>query len=90
MPNDKQGRKDKALEIMGLMAELDPRKIALEEKVQNLTDVLILQEVKEGFTDHRGGSKEISTLEKVYGFEDILKELKEVTSPSLAYPNFNY
>jgi tetratricopeptide (TPR) repeat protein len=118
---DKQGRKDKALGIMGLMAELDPRKIALEEKVQNLTDVLILQKVKEGFTDHRGGSegdgceggkkknffdlnaelemegpvelggsKEISTLEKVYGFEDILKELKEVTSPSLAYPNFNY
>jgi len=118
---DKQGRKDKALEIMGLMAELDPRKIALEEKVQNLNDVLILPEVRESFSDtpggsesddfeggkkknffdlnaelemespvEIGGSKQISTLEKVYGFEDILKELKVVTSPSLAYPDFNY
>jgi tetratricopeptide (TPR) repeat protein len=118
---DKQGRKDKALGIMGLMAELDPRKIALEEKVQIFNEVMILQEVKEGVTDQPegsegdgcegekrknffdlnaelgmggpdalGGPKEVSTLEKVYGFKDILKELKEVNSSSLAYPNFNY
>jgi len=117
---DKQGRKDKALGIMGLMAELDPRKIALEEKVQNFNEVMILQEDKEGVTDQPegsegdgcegekrknffdlnaelgmggpdalGGPKEVSTLEKVYGFKDILKELKEVNSSSLAYPNFN-
>ncbi len=35
------------------------------------------------------GFKEIS-LDKMYGFEEILKELKELAGPSKAYPNFNY
>ncbi len=35
------------------------------------------------------GFKEIS-LDKVYGFEEILKELKDLAGPSKAYPNFNY
>ena len=35
------------------------------------------------------GFKEIS-LDKIYGFEEILKELKDLAGPSKAYPNFNY
>ena len=35
------------------------------------------------------GFKEIS-LDKMYGFEEILKELKDLAGPSKAYPNFNY
>jgi tetratricopeptide (TPR) repeat protein len=117
---DKQGRKDKALEIMGLMAELDPRKIALEEKVQTFDEVMLRPSGEEGFpiqpeeleretcegekknffdlnaeletssSGELGISKEVSTSEKIYGFEDILRELQDVNSSSLAYPNFNY
>ena len=35
------------------------------------------------------GSKEIVT-EKMSGFDDILRELKEISGPSTAYPHFNY
>jgi hypothetical protein len=35
------------------------------------------------------GFKEIC-LDKMYGFEEILKELKDLAGPSKAYPNFNY
>jgi len=35
------------------------------------------------------GGKEIST-EKIYGFEAILKELKESAPPDKVYPNFHY
>jgi len=35
-------------------------------------------------------SKEISQGEKVYGFEEIFKELKETSGPSAVDPNFNY
>ena len=34
-------------------------------------------------------AKEVST-QKGSGFEDILKELKEISGPSTAYPQFNY
>lgn len=36
-----------------------------------------------------GGPKEVST-RKMSGFDDILKELKEISGPSTAYPQFNY
>jgi tetratricopeptide (TPR) repeat protein len=117
---DKLGRKDEALEIMGLMAELDPRKIDLDEKALNISKILKSQEDKDGFTEQPewaegnvgakvrknffdlnaelglgspielGGVKEVSTSEKVYGAKDLLEELEEVISSSLAYPNFNY
>jgi tetratricopeptide (TPR) repeat protein len=35
------------------------------------------------------GAKEVAT-QKMAGFEDILKELKETSGPSPAYPQFNY
>jgi tetratricopeptide (TPR) repeat protein len=34
--------------------------------------------------------KEVATQERVYGFDDLLKELKETTGPSAVYPTFNY
>ena len=37
-----------------------------------------------------GSLKEISTMEKIYGFEEIFKELKETSGPSAVDPNFNY
>jgi len=35
-------------------------------------------------------AQEISTLEKIYGVEDIFKELKEISGPSVVGPHFNY
>jgi tetratricopeptide (TPR) repeat protein len=36
------------------------------------------------------GSQEVPTLEKLYGIEDIFKELKETSGPSAVDPYFNY
>lgn len=118
---DQLGMKDKALEVMGLMAELDPRKITLEEKVASFKEIAQLEEVekeaasgeevfggdisgnkgKQGLFDFKAqlemadqeeevDVKEVSTQGKVYGFDDLLKELKETTGPSAVYPIFNY
>jgi len=118
---DQLGMKDKALEVMGLMAELDPRKITLEEKVASFKEIVQLEEVEEEsasagevFAGGVSGNKkkqvlfdfkaqlemaeqegevdvkEVSTQGKVYGFDDLLKELKETTGPSAVYPFFNY
>jgi tetratricopeptide (TPR) repeat protein len=118
---DQLGMKDKALEVMGLMAELDPRKMAPEEKVKNLQEIMKSGEVegkeveapevpiedlsgeekKKVLFDFKGqlekeepaggfDLKEVATQERVYGFDDLLKELKETTGPSAVYPTFNY
>ena len=116
---DSLGMKEKALEVMGMMAEMDPRKITREEKDQNFKDIMKLQEgeATNGIDIHEGSYaeaeqkitffdlsaeldkaepvelkdfKEISSLEKVYGVEEIFNELKETSGPSLAFPDFNY
>jgi tetratricopeptide (TPR) repeat protein len=119
---DTQGLKDRAVEVLNLMADMDPRKSDSKEKISTHQDNLPSpketaaakagqppalaaesrgeQEKKEFFdlgamlesvgpppmTD----SKEISQVEKVYGFEEIFKELKETSGPSAVDPNFNY
>lgn len=117
---EKAGMKGKALEVMGLMAELDPRKIALQDKVQNFKEILRAQageggsgeseelaegvsrsgekkeffdlgaELEAGEALDLGRPKEISSVDKFYGFGAILKELKDLTGPSKVYPDFNY
>jgi len=116
------GDEEKILEILGLMAELNPQKFALDERIQigqgprldleNSLDVdsasesLDLEipppETSKVFFDlcaelqkkdpkskHLKIVKEICT-EKLFGFDEILKELQEVGGQSRVYPNFNY
>ena len=106
------GQKDKTLEIVGLMAELDHQKFNLDEKAylkyRLFKECLKVQEtgdrgerlITEGFFDLGSeleknepigaiGFKEIS-MDKIYDFKEISKELKELAGPSKAYPNFNY
>ena len=118
---DSLGQKDKSLEVMALMADMDPRKADGKENVktskqtvffqntapifhlQNETprpEVLSKKPEKDYFdlgaeletlepakiTDY----KKINTMEKVYGFEEIFKELKQTSGPSVVDPNFNY
>lgn len=119
---DNQGAKDKALEVLSLMADMDPRKGDLKEKIQVYKHNINLDKEGEGAgADHPGALlpappveekkgvffdlgavlesaeppemtdfKEISTMEKIYGFEEIFKELKETSGPSAVDPNFNY
>lgn len=116
---DSMGMKEKALEVMGMMAEMDPRKITQKENGQIFYDIIKPQEegVLNEIDIHGGGDakaeqkipffdlsaeldkdepvelkdfKEISSLEKVYGVEEIFNELKETAGPSLAFPDFNY
>jgi tetratricopeptide (TPR) repeat protein len=126
---DGQGLKDKALEVLSLMADMDPRKTDLKEKIKiakhqtdkptsgmgataadgaafgeppplppdfppmgekkaDLFDLGAMLESAEA--PQEGGLKEISPMEKIYGFEEIFKELKENSGPSAVDPNFNY
>jgi tetratricopeptide (TPR) repeat protein len=127
---DSQGMKDKALEVLSLMADMDPRKSDLKEKIKVAKarmggreisgmgataadrdalgpppplppDLPALGEKKPDFYDlgamlesaeaPQGASlKEISPMEKIYGFEEIFRELKENSGPSAVDPNFNY
>jgi tetratricopeptide (TPR) repeat protein len=119
---DRQGEKSKALEILSLMADMDPRKGDLKEKIQtykhnispnkkgegeetdgarDLPTGSLVEEKKGAFFDlgavldsaeppEMTDFKEISTMEKIYGFEEIFKELKETSGPSAVDPNFNY
>jgi len=125
---DSQGSKDKALEVLSLMADMDPRKTDLQEKIKayknslngqkesavgsapagvgDESQVLAMdptaeEEKKSDFFDlgamlesvevpPTSDSKEISAMEKIYGFEEIFKELKENSGPSAVDPNFNY
>ena len=122
---DSLGQKEKALEVMALMADLDPRKAEGKEQIklfkQTAKQTASRQEItplpppkieaprleplretskKDYFdlgaeletlepakiTDY----KKINTMEKVYGFEEIFKELKQTSGPSVVDPNFNY
>ncbi len=119
---NQQGLKQKALEVMALMAELDPRTTNVEEKIKKLETAMMMeeagkafpglpkvvsegpvqQEEKEGFFDlgamldkgdpagEKGGGKQVVTLDKICGFEEIFKELKETCGPSSVDPNFNF
>lgn len=117
---DRLGLKDKALEIMSLMAELDPRKVASDEKINNFKEILqkgegeekkideIGSEAEEGEREKRsfyfdlqaeinnedaippGVKKEVDSLDKICGFQEILEELQDIEVPSMAYPDFNY
>lgn len=118
---DSIGAKDKALEVLNLMADLDPAKSEVKEKIKAQQDQMTLDEQtteagisesptlpveppetkKEGFFDlgavlesaepsQMTDLKETSSMEKIYGFEEIFKELKETSGPSAVDPNFNY
>ncbi len=116
------GDTEKSLEVLGLMADLNPQKFALDRKAQigkeetalsdsgldpNLqTETLDLEiptsETSKSFFDlcaelqkkaprnkHLKIAKEICT-EKIFGFDEIMKELHEVGGTSRVYPNFNF
>jgi tetratricopeptide (TPR) repeat protein len=125
---DSQGSKEKALEVLSLMADMDPRKTDLKEKIKIYKNsvngqkekggapapagvagepqVLAMElpaeeEKKSDFFDlgamlesveapQMSDFKEISAMEKIHGFEEIFKELKENSGPSAVDPNFNY
>jgi len=125
---DSQGSKEKALEVLSLMADMDPRKTDLKEKIKIYknsvngekekslspapagisgeppippVDLAPGAEKKSEFFDlgamlesaetpQPTELKEISAMEKIYGFEEIFKELKENSGPSAVDPNFNY
>jgi tetratricopeptide (TPR) repeat protein len=53
---DKLGRKDKALEVMGLIAELDLRKIDLNERVKDIGEISKGEETND-FPELREGAK---------------------------------
>ncbi|HXZ34972.1 MAG TPA: tetratricopeptide repeat protein [Thermodesulfobacteriota bacterium] len=117
-----QGLKEKALEVLNLMADMDPQRADPNEKVQvhqaslkspeepavaraSQPQPLPAEPKREqgkpeffdlgAILESAGSSpmndfKEISQVEKVYGFEEIFKELKENSGPSAVDPNFNY
>jgi tetratricopeptide (TPR) repeat protein len=117
-----QGLKERALEVLNLMADMDRQKADPNEKVQAHQDGLnppketaaarVVQPqplpseprgekgkpeffdlgamLESGASPPMTDSKEISRVEKVYGFEEIFKELKETGGPSAVDPNFNY
>ncbi len=93
---DRSGMKDKALEVMVMMAELDPRKIPLKDKIQRFRHVMKFREGE----DANAGPSEIP-LEELPGgeketFFDLgaeletsdplrLKEFKEIPTQDKAY-----
>jgi tetratricopeptide (TPR) repeat protein len=116
------GDAEKSLEILGLMADLNPQKFALDKNLQvskekaepeeagldpdRQPETLDLEiptsETSRTFFDlcaelqkktprskHLKIAKEICT-EKIFGFDEILKELQEVGGTSRVYPNFNF
>ncbi|MDI6753762.1 MAG: tetratricopeptide repeat protein, partial [Thermodesulfobacteriota bacterium] len=62
--------------------------ISGKEKKKGLFDLKSQLEIAE--PEEEIALKEVSTQGKVCGFDDLLKELKETTGPSLVYPTFNY
>ncbi len=116
------GRKDKALKVMALMAQMHPREADLKKEITGLEHLMKLKDrevgiptprvaviPEESFVEKRREScfdlgaelemvepegmddyKEIEILEKVNGFKEILKKLKEASGPGLADPNWNY
>lgn len=79
---DKLGLKDKALEVMSLMAELDPRKVAQEEKLNNFKEILQKSEVGEGKGDLGFGSEKEGGKDKERTYFDLGAEIaKEEPEP---------
>ena len=117
---NKQGKEDKAAEIMCLMAELSMHKIAMGGRVQAPSEESHFSEPKSGIatsgkvpqsvppagekrriafdlgaeleTNQPMEVKDLSkiTVVKVYGFKEILKELKTTNIPNKAFSDFNY
>lgn len=117
---NKQGREDKAQEVMCLMAELSIQKTTMWGKVQtspagsqlsgpasanaaigNIPNPMPSDGEKKKMSFDLGAKLETHqpmdlkgfskiTAEKVYGFNDIFKELKKTDIPSTAFPDFNY
>jgi len=118
----RQGREDKALEVMCLMAELSMQKIAREEKLPipagpeelplpepsganaaagNVAKAVSPDEEKTKGAFDLGAELEAGqpmegkvfkdiTTEKICGFQEILKEMKETNAASVAKPIFFY
>jgi len=104
------GKKDKAAEVMKIMAQMNPRKAASKENTfksaahQSSKGKEARPEAREAtlerFFDLRNELKaaeplevkvpqEVSTLEKLYGIQDVFKELKDTSGPSAVDPDFN-
>jgi tetratricopeptide (TPR) repeat protein len=103
------GMKDKASEVMKLMAQIEPRKApAMERNVRSVAQPAkgekgsprpggvtldrffdLRTELKAAGPLEMKAPQEVSGLEKVYGIEDIFKELKETCGPSAVDPHFN-
>jgi tetratricopeptide (TPR) repeat protein len=116
------GEEEKSLEILGRMAELNPQKFALDNKIQMIRgeqeemegraeepvqkEILDLEippsesskiffdlcaelQKKPPKTKYLKLAKEICT-DKLFGFDEILKELQDVGGTSRVYPNFNF
>ncbi len=82
---DKLGLKDKALEVMGLMAELDPRKVALDERINNFKGILQKSNWEGEIAKEPGpeeGKEAEKRKEKVYF--DLLTEINKEESVPLA------
>ena len=117
---NKQGKEDKAAEVMCMMAELSMHKIAMGEQVHTPSEESPLSEPKSGMATSGNVPQSVSpggekrriafdlgaelatnqpmevkgfskiTAEKIYGFNEIFKELKRTNIPSTAFPDFNY
>jgi len=107
---DGLGMRNKALDVMKLMAEMDPRKTALKGKGSDNViqfpkgeeELPGLEEVPSGKFFDLGAelkaaepleidmAKEVSSLEKLYGVEEIFQELKETGGSGIVDPDFNY
>jgi tetratricopeptide (TPR) repeat protein len=118
---DSLGMKDKALEVMGLMADLDPRKTAAKEKSKGFKSIIQMPQVESGnvgLAEATSGElpvkseketffdlgaelevaepagmedfREVSTLDKISGVDEIFKELKETSGPNVVDPHFNF
>jgi len=112
---NKEGKEDKALEVMCLMAELSMHKIQRDAKGPGFVQASKIAETggrngdspeipqsekRDAFFDLNTelqvgepiaieGGKEIDT-DKIYGFEEILQELKRTNISTAAYPQFNF
>ena len=85
---DRMGMKEKVLEVMGLMADVDHRKSA--ELAKGLKSGLQIPKEEEDTTGSSETIMKKSSSDETSGAGDILKELKETAGPSIVDPHFNY
>ncbi len=78
---DKLGLKDKALEVMSLMAELDPRKVAADERINNFKEIL-QKETEEEETGEKieSGEKRKGEERKERAYFDLLQAINKEES----------